>query len=160
MHAVIYWLNEMYVCCMYTLHFSLQLFYIEVPFVHRLRKCLMGTHNAAADAAYLFARACLLDNGTRRTPDGVWVGRATSETRSLLRWFRGVEIVLHCCQKFYLTETDRQDEEEDLFYWTSKVFVSLKFGAWKMSNWKYMNMQCQLVRPCCGRAGEVVPLFP
>lgn len=76
----------------------------------------MGTHNAAADAAYLFARACLLDNGTRRTPDGVWVGRATSETRSLLRWFRGVEIVLHCCQKFYLTETDRQDEEEDLFY--------------------------------------------
>ena len=66
----------MYVCCMYTLHFSLQLFYIEVPFVHRLRKCLMGTHNAAADAAYLFARACLLDNGTRRTPDGVWVGRA------------------------------------------------------------------------------------
>lgn len=32
---------------------------------HHYMKCLMGTHNAAADAAYLFARACLLDNGTR-----------------------------------------------------------------------------------------------
>lgn len=77
----------------------------------------MGTHNAAADSAYLFARACLLDNGTRCPPDGVWVGRATSETGSLLRWFRGVEIVLHCCQKFFiLAETDWEDEEEYLFY--------------------------------------------
>ncbi|CAL1148454.1 unnamed protein product [Cladocopium goreaui] len=32
---------------------------------HHYMKCLLGINNAAADAAYLFARACLLDGGSR-----------------------------------------------------------------------------------------------
>eukprot|EP00435_Cladocopium_sp_Y103_P061761 s779_g23.t1 len=32
---------------------------------HHYMKCLLGINNAAGDAAYLFARACLLDGGSR-----------------------------------------------------------------------------------------------